>query len=113
MINKICTVCKKEYEGYPQQKTCSDDCRKIRRKEYFRSWYNTNKKKQQKWMAEYYVKNKEHIIKINRIYDEANRPEVLRKGRANWHRYYAKNREKVLRNHRERDKLKRRDKNVK
>lgn len=101
MITKKCLTCGEEFEtDKPQKKTCSDECKKQREKEYQKSWQRIHKFRQREWMKEYYKRNSDKIKASNRAYDLANREEVLRKGRAYWKRYYQNNKEKIKKAHR-------------
>jgi hypothetical protein len=92
MEKKICSKCKEEKEicefnkksisnkGIQYYKSrcklCQSEDDKIKRDknpEKYKSWYDNNREKRNKWRSEYYQKNKEKILNQNKNYVESTR----------------------------------------
>lgn len=72
---KTCLIC-----GNPcSRKYCSDKCRKIRQKQYYKEYMAKNKDKKQGYDKKWYEKNKEDKQKKSREYQRAKRRKKPRK----------------------------------
>ena len=75
MVERICNVCGKKFNG--RAKSCSPECRKEFKRQYKIQWNQDNKDIISEQKKEYYIQNKEHKKEYHREYYIQNRESII------------------------------------